>query len=78
MINAEISDNTISSHSSKLTKNRFISSSVIYGLLTLVVNKTQHSKCYEDLEQLHEGINRKEIWAMKSNFDFDNQNKIDR
>ena len=43
-------------------------SSIIYGL-TLIANTDDLSiKCYEELQKINNGINKKEIWAMKGTY----------
>lgn len=59
---AKVLTNTIPVH---LQRNRLISSSMIYGLLTLAGQKAERTQCYNELGQIYDGINRKEIWAIK-------------
>lgn len=48
-----------------IQRNRLTSSSMVYGVLTLAVQKADKSRCYNELGQIYDGINRKEIWAIK-------------
>lgn len=43
-------------------------SSVIYGLIVTAEENQLNQKCYNEIMQIYHGINRKEIWAMKSEF----------
>lgn len=45
-------------------------SSVIYGLIVAAEENQLNQRCYNEIQQIMHGINRKEIWAMKSEFDF--------
>lgn len=50
-----------SHHSERLTQ-----SSVIYGLVASAEESQLSQQCYNEIMQIYHGINRKEIWAMKS------------
>lgn len=39
--------------------------SMMYGLLTLAIQKKNNSPCYKELEQIFAGIEQKKIWAIK-------------
>lgn len=41
-------------------------SSIIYGLLLTASENQLNQKCYNELMQIFSGINKKEVWAMKS------------
>lgn len=41
-------------------------SSVIYGLIVTAEENHLNQQCYREIMQIYHGINRKEIWAMKS------------
>ena len=43
-------------------------SSIIYGLIVTAEENQLNQKCYNEIMQIYHGINRKEIWAMKSKF----------
>lgn len=43
-------------------------SSVIYGLTLSAEENQLNQQCYNEIMQIYHGINRKEIWAMKSEF----------
>jgi hypothetical protein len=43
-------------------------SSVIYGLSVAAEENQLNQQCYNEIMQIYHGINRKEIWAMKSEF----------
>lgn len=51
-----------------IQNNRLITSSMIYGLLTLAAQKPEKTQCNSELGQIYDGINRKEIWAMKGKY----------
>lgn len=40
-------------------------SSVIFGLVKLANKQNFSEKCFNDMQQIYNGIQRKEIWAMK-------------
>lgn len=40
--------------------------SILYGIVLLAQENELNQKCYNDIMQIYDGINRKEIWAMKS------------
>lgn len=42
--------------------------SILYGLVKLAEENELNQKCYNEIMQINDGINRKEIWAMKSKF----------
>lgn len=44
-------------------------SSVIYGLIVTAEENQLNQQCYNEIMQIYHGINRKEIWAVKSEFD---------
>lgn len=44
-------------------------SSVIYGLIVTAEENQLNQQCYNEIMQIYHGINRKEIWAMKSEFE---------
>lgn len=46
---------------------RLISSSIVYGLLSVAAQRHEKNRCFNELNQIYEGIHRKEIWAMKGN-----------
>lgn len=46
--------------------DRLKHSSVIYGLIEAVEENQLNQQCYKEIAQIYHGINRKEIWAMKS------------
>lgn len=48
-----------------MQSDRLASSSIIYGLLSVAAQKGERGQCYSELNQIYEGIQRKEIWAMK-------------
>lgn len=48
-----------------MQSDRLISSSIIYGLLSLAAQKGDGGQCFSELNQIYEGIQRKEIWAVK-------------
>lgn len=54
----------------ELQSNGLIGSSIIYGILTLAVQKDDKSQCYDELKQIINGINRKDIWAIKGSYEF--------
>lgn len=45
--------------------DRLAGSSIIYGLLSVAALKGERGQCFSELNQIYEGIQRKEIWAMK-------------
>lgn len=48
-----------------MQSDRLASSSIIYGLLSVAAHKGERGQCFSELNQIYEGIQRKEIWAMK-------------
>lgn len=40
--------------------------SLLYGIALLAQENELNQKCYNEIMQIYDGINRKEIWAMKS------------
>lgn len=48
-----------------MQRDRLASSSIIYGLLSVAAQKGEKGQCCNELNQIYEGIQRKEIWAMK-------------
>lgn len=40
--------------------------SVVYGLIVAAEENQLNQRCYSEIQQIMQGINRKEIWAMKS------------
>ena len=46
--------------------HRMKHSSVIYGLVSTAEENQLNQQCYNEIMQIYHGINRKEIWAMKS------------
>lgn len=43
--------------------------SVVYGLIVAAEENQLNQRCYNEIQQIMHGINRKEIWAMKSEFE---------
>lgn len=43
-------------------------SSVIYGLIVAAEENQLNQRCFNEIQQIMHAINRKEIWAMKSEF----------
>lgn len=41
-------------------------SSIIYGLIVAAEENQLNQQCFNEIMQIYQGINRKEIWAMKS------------
>lgn len=52
-------------HSSRHIE-RLKHTSVIYGLIDAAEENQLNQQCYNEIMQIYHGINRKEIWAMKS------------
>lgn len=48
-----------------MQSDRLVSSSIIYGLLSVAAQKGERGECFSELNQIYEGIQRKEIWAIK-------------
>lgn len=48
-----------------MQSDRLASSSILYGLLSVAAQRNEKGQCYNDMNQIYEGIQRKEIWAMK-------------
>lgn len=48
-----------------MQSDRLASSSIIYGLVSVAAQKGESNQCFSELNQIYEGIQRKEIWAMK-------------
>lgn len=46
--------------------DRLRHTSVIYGLIVAAEENQLNQRCYNEIMQIYHGINRKEIWAMKS------------
>jgi hypothetical protein len=42
--------------------------SFVYGLIVAAEENQLNQRCYNEIQQIMQGINRKEIWAMKSEF----------
>lgn len=47
---------------------RLMSSSLIYGISNIATERQDGEKCYSELNQIYDGINRKETWAMKGSY----------
>lgn len=45
------------------------SSSILYGILELASERHQNNQCHRELQRIHQGVLRKEIWAMKGNYE---------
>lgn len=58
----ETSSVLLNSHHSERMKH----SSVIYGLVVAAEENQLNQQCYNEIMQIYHGINRKAIWAMKS------------
>lgn len=58
----ETSSVLLNSHHSERMKH----SSVIYGLVAAAEENQLNQQCYNEIMQIYHGINRKEIWAVKS------------
>lgn len=56
------SSSVLSSHHTERLKH----SSVLYGLSVAAEENQLNQRCYNEIMQIYHGINRKEIWAMKS------------
>lgn len=41
------------------------STSILYGIVKIASKRPQTDKCYRELNQIYDGIHRKEIWAIK-------------
>lgn len=52
-------------------------SSVIYGLSLAAEESQLNQQCYNEIMQIYHGINRKEIWAMKSELKHENLSKFE-
>lgn len=39
--------------------------SILYGVVKIAMDQSQQNQCYKQLNQLYDGIHRKEIWAIK-------------
>lgn len=50
-----------------MQSDRLVSSSIIYGLLSVAAHKGERGQCFSELNQIYEGVQRKEIWAIKGN-----------
>jgi hypothetical protein len=48
--------------------DRLKHSSIIYALILIAEENQLNQQCYNEIMQIYDGINRKEIWAMKSEF----------
>ncbi|KAL7051333.1 hypothetical protein ACKWTF_004432 [Chironomus riparius] len=46
--------------------DRLKHTSILYGLVKLAQENELNQKCYNEIMQIYDGINRKEIWAMKT------------
>lgn len=44
-------------------------SSFVYGLLVTASENQLNQKCHKEIMQIYHGINRKDVWAMKSEFE---------
>lgn len=45
--------------------DRLKSTSILYGIVKIASERPQVNKCYRELQQIYDGIHRKEIWAIK-------------
>lgn len=45
--------------------DRLKSTSILYGVVKIATARQQANKCYRELNQIYDGIHRKEIWAIK-------------
>jgi hypothetical protein len=48
--------------------DRLRHSSILYGIVLLAQDNELNQKCYNEIMQIYAGIGRKEIWAIKSEF----------
>lgn len=56
------------SYMSSQYTERLKHSSIIYGLIVNANEDQLNLQCFNEIMQIYHGINRKEIWAMKSEF----------
>lgn len=56
------SSSMLNSHHTERLKH----SSLLYGLTVVAEENQLNQRCYNEIMQIYHGINRKEIWAMKS------------
>lgn len=52
-------------HKIHISDPSLISSSFIYGLLTIASETQLSERCYKHMHEIYDAIHRKEIWAMK-------------
>lgn len=50
-------------------RSRLKHSSVIYGLLTTASENQLNQKCHKEITRILHGIHKREVWAMKSEFE---------
>lgn len=79
--NGSETSSTLPSISTQIYKHYdwLMGSSVLYGVLKVASEKEQSNTCFKELNQVYEGIHRKEIWAMKGEillFYFSSQNMM--
>lgn len=64
-------------HRIKETVNEYKDLSIIYALADIVSDDMVNSQCFSELQELHHGINEKQIWAVKGRVQyFQNKNLL--